>query len=420
MIRDSYASEGAISKSLTEDSLRRNYYLANLIRIFNSTKKHTVYTLDGDWGSGKTFFVKQLEFASAHPQNYPNLFKELINTFNANYSVFYFNAWEHDNQPALESVLLSLREVAWDDQDELAGHVVEIAKLLIDLPIRIISDGNVKLDELKRSYLDSYIEAADKASKTSKEIRNMIDNYKERTKKKILFIIDDLDRCRPSYAVELLESIKHCFNCDNAVFLICANNEQLQYTVKKYYGEGFDGYAYLDRFYDSIFNLPEPNIETYIKHHLKIENPDYYYNLVAIDLAKVFNMSLRQINRYMSDLSLVSDILEDSGFDFEQNYARAVKGAFIPIASVLKIMEPEKFRPFINGKGADIIRELFSKSQELSILDKSLGGNTGNGSALIIHYNNLFRDDIPNAQRSADLFKKATTSMGFSVVIDEE
>lgn len=286
MIRDSYASEGAISKSLTEDSLRRNYYLANLIRIFNSTKKHTVYTLDGDWGSGKTFFVKQLEFASAHPQNYPNLFKELINTFNANYSVFYFNAWEHDNQPALESVLLSLREVAWDDQDELAGHVVEIAKLLIDLPIRIISDGNVKLDELKRSYLDSYIEAADKASKTSKEIRNMIDNYKERTKKKILFIIDDLDRCRPSYAVELLESIKHCFNCDNAVFLICANNEQLQYTVKKYYGEGFDGYAYLDRFYDSIFNLPEPNVETYIKHHLKIENPDYYYNLVAIDLAK--------------------------------------------------------------------------------------------------------------------------------------
>ena len=222
------------------------------------------------------------------------------------------------------------------------------------------------------------------------------------------------------YAVELLESIKHCFNCDNAVFLICANNEQLQYTVKKYYGEGFDGYAYLDRFYDSFFNLPEPNIETYIKHHLKIENPDYYYNLVAIDLAKVFNMSLRQINRYMSDLSLVSDILEDSGFDFEQNYARAVKGAFIPISSVLKIMEPEKFRPFINGKGADIIRELFSKSQELSILDKSLGGNTGNGSTLIIHYNNLFRDDMPNAQRSADLFKKATTSMGFSVVVDEE
>ena len=140
----------------------------------------------------------------------------------------------HDNQPALESVLLSLREVAWDDQDELAGHVVEIAKLLIDLPIRIVSDGNVKLDELKRSYLDNYIEAADKASETSKEIRNMIDNYKEKTKKKILFIIDDLDRCRPSYAVELLESIKHCFNCDNAVFLICANNEQLQYTVKKY------------------------------------------------------------------------------------------------------------------------------------------------------------------------------------------
>lgn len=420
MIRDNYASEEAINESLTNDSLKRNYYLEKLIRALNSTRKHTTYALDGDWGSGKTFFIKQLEFASAHPQNYINLSKELINTFNANYSIFYFNAWEHDNQPALESVLLSLRSATWDGRDELAGHVVEIAKLLIDLPIRIISDGNVRMDDFKKSYLDNYIEAADKASKTSKEICDMIDNYKEKTKKKILFIIDDLDRCRPSYAVELLESIKHCFNCDNAVFLICANNKQLQYTVKKYYGEGFDGYAYLDRFYDLIFNLPEPNIEAYIKHHLEIENPDYCYNLVAIDLAKVFNMSLRQINRYMSDLSLISDILGDSGFDFEQNYARAVKDAFIPISSALKIMEPEKFSSFISGKGADILRDLFRKSRELSDLDRSLGGNTGNGSALIIHYNNLFRNDILNAQRSADLFRKATTSMGFPVVIDEE
>ena len=120
------------------------------------------------------------------------------------------------------------------------------------------------------------------------------------------------------------------------------------------------------------------------------------------------------------DRSLISDILSDSGFIFEQNYTRAVKNAFIPIASALKIMEPEKFSSFINGKGADILRDLFGKSRELSDLDRSLGGNTGNGSSLIIHYNNLFRNDIPNAQRSADLFKKATTSMGFPVVIDEE
>lgn len=187
----------------------------------------------------------------------------------------------------------------------------------------------MELEGFKVSYIDKYIEKANKISSASKEVWNLIDDYKENTGKKILFIIDDLDRCRPSYAVELLESIKHCFNCDNAVFLICANNKQLQYTVKKYYGEGFDGYTYLDRFYDLIFSLPEPNLDNYIKHCLEIENPDYVYNETAIGLAKTLNMSLRQVNRYISDLVLISSILEGNSLDMEGANGTATKNAFI-------------------------------------------------------------------------------------------
>ena len=420
MIRDNYATQTELENSLKRDSLKRNHYLANLIRTLNSTKKHTVYALDGGWGSGKTFFVKQLQFASNNPQNFTTLSKDVIEEFNNNYSIFYFNAWEHDNLPALESVIFSLSKMAWGGWELVANTVVNIAEQLIDFPVKVLSGGTATIEDLKASYIKQYIENADKTYKASKEVCNLIDNYKDRTGKRVLFIIDDLDRCCPSYAIELLESIKHCFNCNGAIFLVCANNRQLQHTVKKYYGEGFDGYGYLDRFYDLIFSLPEPDLEAYVKYCLEIENPDYIYNETAIGLAKVFNMSLRQVNRYISDLMLISDFLEGNSLAMEGNHGRATKNAFIQIASALKIMDPEKFDSFVSGKGVKTIKELATRCEELTILDRSLGGNTGNGNALIPCYNELFRPNSIKAHQSAEAFRKAATSMGFPVIIDEE
>lgn len=64
----------------------------------------------------------------------------------------------------------------------------------------------------------------------------------------IFIFIDELDRCRPSYAVEMLETIKHIFDVKGIVFVVATDTEQLQHTIKSIYGEGFDANVYLGRF----------------------------------------------------------------------------------------------------------------------------------------------------------------------------
>jgi hypothetical protein len=77
----------------------------------------------------------------------------------------------------------------------------------------------------------------------------------------IIILIDELDRCRPTYAIKLLEEIKHLFDVPGLVFVLAMNVEQLGHSVCGAYGSGFDGRAYLRRFIDREYRLAEPNLE---------------------------------------------------------------------------------------------------------------------------------------------------------------
>ena len=68
--------------------------------------------------------------------------------------------------------------------------------------------------------------------------------------------IDELDRCRPSFAIELLEGVKHLFGIQGVCFVVSTNMAQLSESIKAVYGSGFDGYGYLKRFFDVEYSLP--------------------------------------------------------------------------------------------------------------------------------------------------------------------
>jgi hypothetical protein len=77
----------------------------------------------------------------------------------------------------------------------------------------------------------------------------------------IVIFIDELDRCRPTYAVKLLEEIKHLFDVPGLVFIFAMNGDQLAHSVTSAYGVGFDGRAYIRRFIDREYQLAEPALE---------------------------------------------------------------------------------------------------------------------------------------------------------------
>lgn len=414
MKRDRTPNGQEIKAALENDPLGRNIYLNNLAEMLTTISESTVLAIDGKWGSGKTFFINQFEYLTKNPGNYANITKDIFTSLSKQYSIFYFNAWENDVLPPTESILLRLSDSLWDKTDKIKNEIVGIIEKIANISFKYVSNGAIDIKNLKKTYISDYIQRARYLIKAHEEISNLLCNYRENAGKKVLFIIDDLDRCKPSFAVELLEAVKHVFSDDNAVFLICANNGQLQHTIKKYYGEGFDGYDYLDRFYDLIINLPEPNIEKYAKHVLKLKNSDYYCNLVAIDVMEIGQMSLRQANRYISNLSLIDDFIQSQGTNFSNQCDNCIKTVFVQIAAALRLLDKKQYDDFATGNGEEILKEFYRKSSSIQEFNSS---NSNNGLSIFGYYKSMF-DPRGEYYNKRELFNRAISSIGFSTIVD--
>ncbi|MEN9902242.1 MAG: hypothetical protein RL651_906 [Pseudomonadota bacterium] len=77
--------------------------------------------------------------------------------------------------------------------------------------------------------------------------------------------VDELDRCRPNFAIELLEGIKHLFGINGVCFVVATNMAQLSESVKAIYGANFDGYSYLKRFFNVEYALPPCKNHDYMR-----------------------------------------------------------------------------------------------------------------------------------------------------------
>lgn len=82
----------------------------------------------------------------------------------------------------------------------------------------------------------------------------------------IFILVDELDRCRPSHAIQLLESIKHLFNTDGIVFVVATNTNELSASVKAIYGNEFNSKRYLLRFFDRTFRFRDVEIKAFIRN----------------------------------------------------------------------------------------------------------------------------------------------------------
>lgn len=71
----------------------------------------------------------------------------------------------------------------------------------------------------------------------------------------LVVIVDELDRCRPDYAIKVLEEIKHFFDVPGVVFVLAMHKEQLSKSIRAVYGPDFESDEYLRRFYDLAINL---------------------------------------------------------------------------------------------------------------------------------------------------------------------
>ena len=339
------------------DKLNRETIADNLEKIINNTSNRSlVLTIDAAWGNGKTTFIKMWS-------------KKLANS--GNYKVLYFNAWENDDQDdPLLALLGEWREnLSLGKQNSTIEKVVNLGKPLLkrSLPmaLKLATGGLLDLSDWKLSDKNEgcLLELASKLGemdlseyarekKIRDEFRQSLSEFQKDEEKKVIIFIDELDRCRPNFAVETLERIKHLFNIDGYIFVLALDKKQLSYSIQTLYGQNIDAVGYLRRFIDLEFILPEPNISIYTdfllsKYQLKSDNTRYFEEY--LDAAIIgYNLSLRDIEKlfFILSLTMPSTALLKSDKKYKHIYLE-VLGIIYSLFPVLKIKESGLYRDFI-------------------------------------------------------------------------
>jgi hypothetical protein len=297
--------------------LAREKYANILTDIVKNYKDGFVLAINSEWGTGKTTFVKMWQ-------------QQLQNS---NLQTLYFNAWENDfEENPLIALIAEFKELYGKNSNVKFKSVIEKATTLF----KNIAPALAKTVAESNTATKAIADLAENLTKGATEI--LEDELKEYNKKKqgiihfkkalkdfvdaiegekpIVFIIDELDRCRPSYAVLLLEQIKHLFCVPNIVFVLAIDKEQLGHAVRGVYGsEKLNAEEYLRRFIDLEYSLPRPDTKTYLTylyHYFKFnemllgekrknirefwDEPDAFVDISAI-LFEKGKLSLRQQER---------------------------------------------------------------------------------------------------------------------------
>lgn len=137
----------------------------------------------------------------------------------------------------------------------------------------------------------------------------------------IVIVIDELDRCRPSYAIKLFEEIKHLFDVPGIIFLFGVHAEQLSHSVKWAYGSDFNGSAYLKRFINRQYTLQPPdrrNLTELLLQKSVIRPQDFHFptswkdnhSQGTVDLKFALNWYVDELNISPRELFEFFDLLE--------------------------------------------------------------------------------------------------------------
>lgn len=247
--------------------LEREPYANTLTTIIEAYSDGFVFAVNGKWGTGKTTFMK--------------MWRQSLD--NNGYKTVFFNAWENDfTSEPLVAILGELRTVFESDKEKGFNTIIDkaykfsttVLPALAKTAATIVGAGHLadaveKISEATVQAFNDEISEYDKKKESLAELKTELSEFikKHCGDKPLVFIVDELDRCRPDYAVEVLEKIKHFFSVDGIVFVLAIDKEQLSNSIKGYYGsDRIDSPEYLRRFIDLEYTLPEPKYENFAKY----------------------------------------------------------------------------------------------------------------------------------------------------------
>lgn len=357
-----------VYNSLINDSIGRGEFVRQFVKMLNAIEDNCTIALEGNWGSGKTFFVKQVKMVlDAHNPNYQpvngflteerrKVIKEKCSEFNVEDGstelkpqlCVYYDAWQNDNDedPILSLVYSIVKEIGSEfsfNKKSTLDICGELIKLVCD------KDISKLIKVLKgKNALDRIRKTKDEADKVSEFLQSLLPEVGER----LIVFVDELDRCKPSYAVKLLERIKHYFLDEEITFVFSVNINELQHTIKKHYGSDFDATRYLDRFFDLRATLPKFDLDKYYAS-IDFKRDGNMFDYVCESVIREYQLEMRDIAKYirLAKIAVPKSVRKGDMLCIPEISASYIYQVYvIPIMIGLKLTDAERFENFVNGK----------------------------------------------------------------------
>lgn len=304
------------------DLFEREQLADRLTKYIERLKDGCVIGIDAPWGEGKTYFGRN--WAAQLAQN--------------GYKTIYLDAFEEDytDDPFLLISAKILSTISEAEQDESwskfrdacvkAGKVLlpATAKITINALGRLflgVSDlaeikekfGEQiedKLGDATEKYVKQRLDGYEQDRQTTARFRTALSEFAATQEKPVIFFIDELDRCRPSFAVQIIERIKHFFDTPNLVFILLLNRTQLENAINGVYGSNLDAHAYLGKFVHFFLRLPKRiSIDehrdfnqkycNYLSGHYKFQQTDAVrgFSQALASFASYWGLSLRDLEK---------------------------------------------------------------------------------------------------------------------------
>jgi hypothetical protein len=243
------------------DEFRREQVAEKAIQLLVSAIDVSPMVIDGDWGTGKTEFCHKLinKFKEEH-KSYRLLY---VDSFQADHAdnplvtvlsgVMSLLPEGSAKTKLLQKAMPVVRFAATTAGKAVVSHLLQqnADDLAEGLEARMQEAADQAIDASVKALLKDHEEAKKNLQALQTTLQNIAKD------KPIVIFIDELDRCRPDFAVQMLEVIKHTFNVEGVQFVLVTNKRQLKAAINHRYGHQVDAQRYLDKFLKFSFRLPD-------------------------------------------------------------------------------------------------------------------------------------------------------------------
>jgi len=342
------------------DKLNRKPFAESLLSLITNVEDNLVISLDASWGDGKTTFVKMwqgflkssgvksLYFDAFANDSFEDPFMALVSSIDLLIEKEFFDkptAMKKLNEFKDKAVRVGTKLLSWGAKIGVKAITLNVIKdkdieQLKEIAEDIASDAGESTSKFVEDKLNSYKEVLGAKDEFTNKLNELAEEAYKETRKPLVLIIDELDRCKPTYALELIEKVKHLFSVKRIVYVLVMHTTQLEESVKCVYGQNIDARTYMQKFINIECKLPKNTMSVYENDYVKycaalcdlhgLDESDRLVKMMEL-LGKVFKLSMRDLQRCFTNIVLTK--AAGQGRFFEPD--------LVSLIIVLKVKKPD-------------------------------------------------------------------------------